>query len=165
MTDTVTTDRPLRAAYEPRHETYGPGAGLTVGLIGVGCIAVSLFGANWLDVRRGAFLQLGGLARRLGVHQLGVPIFSYLVWAGYLLLALTAGLVLLAGIPLPRTAAGNSYPRVIGALVAAFAAAVQTYVIVRAFPARMAAPGAWVGVAGYLVVIAGFVIGARRRVH
>lgn len=165
MTDTATTDRPLLATYEPRHETYGPGIGLTVGLVGVGCIAISLFGMNWLDALRGTFLQLGGQARQLGSHALGVPVFSYLVWAGFLFMAVTAMFVLLAGIPVPRTATGNSYPRVIGALVAAFAAAAQTYVIVRGFPARLVAPGAWLGVAGYLVTIVGFIIGAHRRVH
>lgn len=165
MTETAITDRPRLATYEPRHETYGPGAGLTVGLLGVGCIAISLFGMNWVDAPGGTFLQLSGQARQLGSHPLGLPVFSYLVWVGFLLMAVTAGFVLLAGVPVPRTAAGNSYPRVIGALVAAFAAAAQMYVVVRGFPARLVAPGAWLGVAGYLITITGFIIGARRRVH
>jgi hypothetical protein len=172
MTGTATTDRPLRPTFEPRHETYGPGAGFTVGLLGVGCIAVSLFGMPWLHVgtpwlRAGhdTFLELSGRARHVGVHDLGVPVYSYLSWAGFVLLAVTAGFVMFAGVPVPRSAAGNTYPRVIGALLAAFAAALQTYVITHAFPARLVAPGAWVGVAGYLVAIVGFVLGARRRVR
>ena len=165
MTRTATTDRPLHAAYEPRHETYGPGVGLTIGLLGLGCVALSLFAVRWLHIGGATFLHLSGLARNLGAHDLGIAAFGYLAWAGFVLFAVTVALVLLAGVPVPRSAAGNTYPRVIGALVAAFAAALQTYVITHAFPTRLAAPGAWLGVAGYLATIVGFVLGARRRVR
>jgi hypothetical protein len=156
---------PMRATFEPRHVTYGPGAGLTLGLIGLGCVAISLLAVSWLDAPGTSFLELGSRARRAGSAGLGVPAFGYLTWAGFVLLALTAALVLLAGIPVPRTATGNSYARIMGAAVAGAAAVAHTYAIVHAFPVALVAPGAWLGVAGYLTAVVGFVVGARRRVR
>jgi hypothetical protein len=161
----ATTPHPLQTTYEPRHVTYGPGAGLSVGLAGIGCIAVSIFGLNWIDARHGMFPELSRQARQLGPERLGALVYNYFAWAAFGVLALTAGFVVLACIPVPRTAAGNTYARVLGAIIAGAGAAIQTYAVVHTFPAAVVASGAWVGVAGYLVVLAGLVLGARRRVR
>jgi hypothetical protein len=160
-----TTTHPLQTTYEPRHVTYGPGAGLSVGLVGIGCLAISLFGLKWLGVRDGTFLTLSSHARHEGPHAVGAVAYNYLAWAAFVLVVLTAAFVVLACIPVPRTAAGNTYPRVFGAIIAGTGAALQAYAIVHSFPPALVAPGAWLGVAGYFVVIAGLVIGARRRVR
>jgi hypothetical protein len=161
----ATTPHPLQTTYEPPHVTYGPGAGLSVGLAGIGCVAVSLFGLDWVNARNGMFVELSRQARDLGSAHLGTMAYIYLAWAAFGVLALTGAFVVVAGIPVPRTAAGNTFPRVLGAIVASSAAAFQTYVVVHTFPMAVVAPGAWVGVAGYLLVVAGFVLGARRRVR
>jgi hypothetical protein len=161
----ATAPHPLHTTYEPRHVTYGPGAGLSVGLAGIGCVALSLFGLNWLNARNGMFLALSRQARDLGPEHLGAMAYVYLAWAAIGALALTAAFVVLAGIPIPRTAAGNTYSRVLGAIIAGAGAAIQTYVVAHTFPAAVVAPGAWVGVAGYLLVLSGFALGARRRVR
>jgi hypothetical protein len=161
----ATTPHPLQTTYEPPHVTYGPGAGLSVGLVGIGCIAVSLFGLTWLSGRDGTLVALSRQARRVGSDSLGPLVYNYLAWGAFVVFALTIALMVLACIPVPRTAAGNTYPRVLGAIVAGSGAAVQTYAITHAFPAPLIAPGAWLGVAGYFVVMVGLVLGARRRVR
>jgi hypothetical protein len=161
----ATTPHPLQTTYEPRHVTYGPGAGLSVGLAGIGCVAISLFGLNWLNARDAMFVALSTEAGDPGSDRLGAVAHSYLAWGAFGMLALTAAFVLLACIPVPRTAAGNTYARIVGAIIAGAGAAIQTYTVVHTFPAAVVAPGAWVGVAGYLVVLAGLVLGARRRIR
>ena len=160
-----TTPHPLQTTYEPRHVTYGPGVGLSIGLVGIGCLAISLLGLKWLGVRDGTFLALSSQARHEGPGAVGAVAYNYLAWAAFVLLVLSTAFVLLACIPVPRTAAGNTYARVFGAIIAGTGAALQAYAIVHSFPPTLVAPGAWLGVAGYLVMIAGLVIGARRRVR
>lgn len=135
-----------------------------MGLAGLVCTVLSLFVLSWMDADKGTFVDLGTAARQFGSDNYPyTTAYLYAAWAGFVLLAVTVVLVLLAGLPLPRNATGNTYARIVGAIVAGGAAVLQTVTIVQVFkgPASPQA-GAWLGVAGYLIVIAGLVIGARR---
>jgi hypothetical protein len=110
---------------------YGPGLGLLIGLVGLVAALLSLFVLEWADVDQGTFLDLGKAARKVGSDDYPyATAYIYVAWAGFVLFALAVLLVVVAGLPLPRSAAGNTYARVIGAVVAGGAAVLQTVVIV-----------------------------------
>jgi hypothetical protein len=144
---------------------YAPGPGLLLGLAGLVCVALSLFALKWADVEKGTFLNLGSQARKVGSDNYPyTSVYLYAAWAGFVLFAVAVFLIVAAGLPVPRSATGNTYNRVLGSVVAGGAAVLQTVVIVKLFKGP-ASPqfGAWLGVAGYLVAVAGLTLGARRR--
>lgn len=148
-----------------RAPRYAPGIGLLVSLVGVVCALLSLFVLKWVDGDKGKFLDLSKNARNLGSDHFPFNEASYLyaAWAGFVLFGLVIVLVVFAGIPLPRNSAGNTYARVIGAVLAGGAAVLQANTIAQVFKgATSPEAGAWLGVAGYLVVVVGLVLGARR---
>src|SRR5699024_2538490 len=111
-----------------------PGPGLLVGLIGLLCVLLSLFALNWADAAHGAFLDLSKAARAAGGDRYPYETaYLYAVWAGFALFGLSVVLTLLAGLPFPRNAVGNSYSRIVGAVVAGGAAVLQTVTIVEVF--------------------------------
>lgn len=146
---------------------YAPGAGLAVAAVGLILAALSLFALDWADGSDGAFLDLSSRVRDAGsdaVNDNGI--YLYAAWLGFVLFGVTVVLTVLAGLPVPPTAAGNRYPRIVCSLVAGLAAVLHTVAVVHVFRGP-ADPqfGAWLGVGGYLVVIVGMVLGARRVGH
>lgn len=88
---------------------------------------------------------------------------AYGVWAAFTLFGLTVVLVLLAGIPLPQSAAGNTYARVVGALIVGLGAVGQIVTMTQLFKGDPTPQfGAWLGLIGWFVIAVGFVLGARR---
>jgi hypothetical protein len=143
---------------------YAPGIGLPVGLAGLVCAVLSLFVLNWAKADNSTFLDLGKAARKAGSDNYPYQAaYIYAAWAGFVFFAVVLVLVLLAGLPIPRNAAGNTYARVIGAVVAGGAAVLHTATVAEVFKGPISPQlGAWLGVAGYLVVVLGLVLGARR---
>lgn len=143
---------------------YAPGLGLAVGAVGVLLVALSLFALKWADNSDGTFVDLGKAVRKIGSDDYPyLTAYLYAAWLGFVLFAATVIFVLAAGLPLPRSRTGNIVPRVVGAVLAGAAAVLQTAAIVDVFKGPGDPQfGAWLGVAGYLVVVVGMAIGARR---
>lgn len=148
----------------PKLVRYRPGAGLPVGLAGLALLALSLFAMRWVDGDGGMFGQVSRAIRSAGSARVADPLlFAYGSWGAFALAGLTAVFVLVAGVPLRPTTAGNTVPRVVGAVVAGGSAIVHALFVVDLFAGPVSPqPGAWLGVAGYLLAGAGITLGARR---
>jgi len=146
---------------------YAPGAGVVASVLGLVGLVLSLFVINWDQDAGTSFLDLRRAANDLpdGVDLptgLAVAV-QYAIWGAFLLGAAAVVLAVLAGVPIPRTAAGNSYARVGGALVAGAGLVGQMIAMTQFFkgdPSPQA--GAWCGLAGWALLLIGFVLGARR---
>ncbi len=145
---------------------YRPGAGIIVSVIGLVGVLLSLLVLKWADADRGTWLDLSKTLRQVhDTSHLTTPqlvTVQYGVWGAWALLVATVVLVVLAGIPVPRTRAGNTVWRIAGTIVVGVAAVVQTITITQVFkgsPSPQA--GAWIGVAGWLCVGVGLSLGAR----
>lgn len=174
----------------PRSEArYGPGIGLAISALGIVLVLLSLFVLKWAKGDHSAFSDIHSAATKSSGGSLGFAdtlTKAYAQYAAYVYLVLAIIGVGLAGFGLPRSrgsrlVAGFFVGGVVGivlqaidqdgtwatqltaALVAGAAAIVQTVAIERLFRGP-ASPqiGAWLGVVGYLVVIVGVALGARR---
>ncbi|MGH3481691.1 MAG: hypothetical protein ACRDPQ_00505 [Nocardioidaceae bacterium] len=134
-----------------------------VGLAGLVVVGLSLFVLKWADADKGGFLDLSKAARDAGGDGADQVIYTYAAFGGFVLFGLAAVWVLLAGLPIPASQGGNTYQRIIGSVICGGAAVYQAAAVMHLFRGP-AAPeiGAWLGVAGYFVIVAGMVIGARR---
>lgn len=158
---------PSGPAGPPGHQSvvaYRPGTGLAVGLLGVLLTVLSLVVVPWGDGDDSAFLDVSGALRDAGSSAVGdVLLYTYGAWAAFVLLLGSALLVVMACLPLPASAAGNTYARVAGAVVTGLAAVLHGYVLQQLFPGDLSpGPGAWLGLAGFLLSGVGMVVGARR---
>lgn len=139
---------------------YRPGVGLALGLVGLVLVALSLFVLKWVDADKGGFLDLSSALRDASSDPLDQPLaYAFGTWAGFALAGVSAVLVLLAGIPIPATRGPQQVWRIAGAVVAGAGAVLQT-TLVALFPEVEA--GAWLGVAGFLVVCVGMIAGPHR---
>ena len=109
--------------------------GLVISAIGTVLVALSLFALKWVDADKGTFLDLSKSARDASGDAFSKVYGEPTCPAdqpspGLVLVALTALLVLAAGLPLPHSAAGNAYPRFVGSVVAGGAAVLQAITMV-----------------------------------
>lgn len=147
---------------------FAPGAALVVGLVGLVLVALSLLGLSWAD--HVSFLDIGRQARKASLSDAttdswldGVP-WLYVTSVGFVLLALAALWVVLAGIPAPNSYRGDLTQRTVATCICAVGAVLHTVTVVRMFRGP-ASPdvGAWLGVVGYFVAIIGLIVGNRAR--
>lgn len=146
---------------------YRPGWGLGLGLTGVLLVVLSLLVVPWGDGDASRFTDLSGGLRDAGSEAVDdVFLYAYGAWAGFLLLTLSLVLVLVACLPLPATSAGNTYARVVGAVVTGLAAVLHGYLLQQVYVGDLSPePGAWLGLVGFVLAGAGMVVGARRRIR
>lgn len=152
----------------PSGKAYAPGVALVLGLVGLALVAASLLGLSWRD--GATFLDYGTAARKVSLDDVttiswldGVP-WLYATSAGFVLLGLALVWVVLAGIPVPSTYAGDRTQRIIATCICAVAAVLHMVTVVRGSRGPGAFDvGAWLGVVGYFVAIAGLAVGNRRR--
>lgn len=141
-----------------------PGATLGIGLLGVLLVALSLLGVPWTTEGPGfSFLDLSEASRDADGSEETV-VWAYAVAGGFLLLAGALVGVVLAGTPLPGRLGAATGWRILASAGCALAVVLHTVTVVRTFRGP-ASPeiGAWLGVAGYFVIIAAMVIGHYRR--
>lgn len=143
---------------------YRPGTGLAVGLLGVLLTVLSLLVVPWGEGDDNNFTDVSGALRDAGSAAVDdVFLYTYGAWAAFALLLVGASLVIMACLPLPASSAGNTYARVIGAIVTGLAAMLHGYFLQQLYPGDLAPElGAWLGLAGFLLSGSGMVIGARR---
>lgn len=162
------------AAWRPDHpgdRTTGPssvrllpGATLGIGLLGVLLVALSLLGVPWVTDGPGvSFLDLSEAARDADGSEETV-VWVYAVAGGFLLLAGALVGVVLAGTPLPGRPGAVTAWRIVASAGCALAVVLHTVTVVRVFRGP-ASPdiGAWLGIAGYFVVIGAMVLGHYRK--
>ncbi len=141
------------------------------GLTGLGTVLllISFIGLPWLSVGDG--LSTGDIRSRLddlgiAASDLSVAYFSWLAWV---LLLLSAGSAIAAGLPLPGLSLAF---RIAGPIVAGFAAlftfgAIQltdaAYSSTQDTYVAHAAAGFWLAVAGFALIGAGAIVGPRRQ--
>lgn len=143
---------------------YRPGTGLAVGLLGVLLTALSLLAVPWGEGDDSGFTDVSAALRDAGSSAVNdLLLYTYGAWAAFGLLLVSALLVVMACLPLPASAAGNTYARVVGAGVTGLAAMLHGYFLQQLYPGDLApGVGAWLGLAGFLLSGAGMVVGARR---
>lgn len=147
--------------------SYRPGAGLACGVLGLLLLLLGLLALPWADASRSRFTDLSSGVRDAGSDAVDdLALYHYAAWLGFALLVLLLVLVVLSGVPLPRSSAGNSVARVIGALLAGLGLVLHVVTVTHVFrgPATPAF-GAWVGAAGYVVLLVAMVLGARRVIR
>jgi len=143
---------------------YRPGTGLALGLLGVLLTALSLIVVPWGEGDDNRFTDVSGALRDAGSAAVDdVFLYTYGAWAAFGFLLVGAVLVVMACVPLPASAAGNTYARVLGAGVTGLAAMLHGYFLQQLYPGDLAPElGAWLGLAGFLLSGVGMVVGARR---
>ncbi|WP_067437401.1 DUF2510 domain-containing protein [Nocardioides jensenii] len=157
-----------QSSYAPaagsRPRRGAPGLLLGLGLIGVLMSVLSLFVLAWADVDEGRAIDItSNLADNdVSADDAGLLLWSFFTFGAYLALAVVLVGVVLAGVPLAGRSGG--WQRIVGATLAGLAALYQTAAVAKIF-AGEASPeiGAWVGVAGYFVVIVAMVVGGHLR--
>lgn len=143
---------------------YAPGAGLVLGLLGLVGVALSLFALSWVDGSKGGFTDLSSAIRAAGSERVpNTALYLYGAWAGFALFGLAVVLTVLALVPIPSSAAGNTYARVGAAVVAGTAAVLHIWTMHKVSSGdTVLHVGAWLGLLGYLVLLAATIVGARR---
>lgn len=149
-------------APRPAGVRFGPGPGLALDLLGVLLVVLSLFVLKWADTSRGGFADIHTSASHAPSHLEGPDalVKAYATFAAYVFLGLAVVGGLLVGI---GVSARNAALQVVVAVVAGVACVYHAFFVERLFRGP-GSPliGAWLGVVGYLVLIAGLALGARR---
>lgn len=146
-------------------ERFGPGLGLGLGLLGLLLVVLSLFALKWADASHGGFADLHKSASHYpsGIPAADTMVKIYAAYAAYLLLvlALIGGVLVGLGVGARRATL-----QVVVAVIAGVACVYHAFVVERLFRGPTSPQfGAWLGVIGYLVLIAGVALGARRLAH
>lgn len=149
------------AALRPRF-VYRPGAALPICVIGLLLVVLSLLVLDWVDADKGTFVDLGNAARDAGRGEGELIPYVYIAYGGFVLLGLVTVSLVLAVVPLPSSA--DIAQRIVASALCAIAVVLHTVTVVRLFRGPIdAQPGAWLGIVGYFVVMAGLVAGNRRK--
>ncbi len=142
---------------------YAPGVGLLIGLIGLVAVALSLFALSWVKGNKGGFTDLSSAVRKAGGEHLNAAFYLYAAWGGYVLFGVVLVLGLLALLPVPPSAAGNTFARIGAAVAAGVAAVLHIWTMHKlATGDTVLHVGAWLGLLGYLAVLVATIVGARR---